>query len=440
MRIVIGWTDALIYLLIVGFLIWLWSFRKTDEWHLIRQRIIERPRYLVVLMILITYVLIGFLDTLHFKYNNQSHNVTSVLDVLFSPRNNQSEETYSAPFSTHALNPEIVKNPDGTIQEVFPKLQYAGQNLKNPQDKYKDIGHKIISGFTLGVLLTALVYGIFHGMYSLKYKQTKKKPEYGRMILTFWLTLGCIICLISIIAFLVPEYHILGTDKVGRDVFYLAVKSIRTGLVIGTVTMLVTLPFALLLGMWAGYFGGRVDDIIQYTYTTLSSVPGVLLIAAAMLSFQLFVQSDPDLRLVILCIILGVTSWTTLCRLLRGETLKLRESDFVQSAISLGTRPLKIIRRHIMPNLMHIVIITVILDFSGLVLAEAVLSYVGVGVDPTAYSWGNMINASRMEMGRDPVVWWSLFGALVLMFTLVFSGNIFADALQEALNPRRGDE
>lgn len=440
MRIVIGWTDALIYLLITGFLIWFWSFRKTDEWHLIRQRIIERPRYLVVLMILMVYALIGFLDTLHFKYKNQEYNITSVLDVLLSPRNHQTEETYSAPFALQALNPEIVKNPDGTIQEVFPKLQNAGQNLKSPQDKYRDIGNRIVSGSALGLLLTGLLYGIFWGIYSIKHKKIKKKSKYNKLIQTFWLTLGSIICLISIIAFLIPEYHILGTDKVGRDVFYLAVKSIRTGLVIGTVTMLVTLPFALLLGMWAGYFGGLVDDIIQYTYTTLSSVPGVLLIAAAMLSFQIFVQSDPDLRLVILCIILGVTSWTTLCRLLRGETLKLRESDFVQSAVSLGTRPLKIIRRHIMPNLMHIVIITVILDFSGLVLAEAVLSYVGVGVDPTSYSWGNMINASRMEMGRDPVVWWSLFGALILMFTLVFSANIFADALQEALNPRRGDE
>lgn len=233
-----------------------------------------------------------------------------------------------------------------------------------------------------------------------------------------------------------PAKHLFGTDKVGQDVLYMVLKSIRTGLIIGTITTLIMLPFALLFGMWAGYFRGWVDDIIQYIYTTLSSVPGVLLIAAAIVSLQAKVEENPDLRLIILCIILGVTSWTTLCRLIRGETLKLREAEFVQAAIVLGVRPFNLIRRHILPNLMHIVIITVILDFSTLVLAEAVLSYVGVGVDPTTFSFGNMINAARLEMARDPIIWWPLTFAFIFMFALVFAANIFSEALQEALNPR----
>lgn len=354
MNMVIFWTDALVYLLLMGLWVWLYFFRKTQEWRLILAHLKKRPYYLVALTILIVYGTIGLLDSIHFT-TSSDHAVRSVLDVALSPYDHVSEVTYSAPFATHSAVPQVIKTAEGRFSEVYPKLQY---------------------------------------------------------------------------------FHLLGTDKIGRDVFYLSIKSIRTGLVIGTVTTLVMLPFALLFGMWAGYFRGWLDDVIQYIYTTLSSVPGVLLIAGAMLSLQSKIEADPELRLLILCVILGVTSWTTLCRLLRGETLKLRGADFVQSAIALGVTPIKIIRRHIMPNLMHIVIITVALDFSALVLAEAVLSYVGVGVDPTAFSWGNMINAARLDMAREPIVWWSLSGALFFMFVLVFSANIFSDVLQAAFNPK----
>jgi peptide/nickel transport system permease protein len=242
------------------------------------------------------------------------------------------------------------------------------------------------------------------------------------------------------------KYHVFGTDKVGQDVMYQSLKSIRTGLVIGTLTTMVMLPFAVLLGIMAGYFRGWVDDIIQYVYTTLNSIPGVLLIAAAILTLQVFMQTHPemfdiiayraDMRLLFLCIILGITSWTGLCRLLRGETLKLSEVDYIQAASAFGVGHFRIISRHILPNVMHIVLISVVLDFSGLVLAEAVLSYVGVGVDPTMNSWGNMINAARLEMAREPVVWWSLLSAFVLMFVLVLAANLFSDAVRDAFDPR----
>ena len=95
-----------------------------------------------------------------------------------------------------------------------------------------------------------------------------------------------------------------------------------------------------------------------------------------------------------------------------------------------------ILGRHILPNVLHIVLIIVVLDFSGLVLAEAVLSYVGVGVDPSTISWGNMINGARLELAREPIVWWSLVAAFVFMFTLVLSANLFADAVRDAFDPR----
>jgi peptide/nickel transport system permease protein len=131
-----------------------------------------------------------------------------------------------------------------------------------------------------------------------------------------------------------------------------------------------------------------------------------------------------------------VTSWTGLCRLLRGETLKLRELEYIQAAQAFGVSDLRIIARHILPNLMHIVIIALVMDFSSLVLAEAVLSYVGIGVDPTMISFGTMINNARMELAREPMVWWSLAAAFVFMFILVLAANLLADAVRDAFDPR----
>src|SRR5690606_29171065 len=205
-------------------------------------------------------------------------------------------------------------------------------------------------------------------------------------------------------------------------------------------------PFALSLGIMAGYLKGWVDDIIQYIYTTLTSIPGVLLIAACVLMVQVFIDNNPDmfetgaeradLRLFLLCIILGVTGWAGLCRLLRAETLKLRELDYVLAARAFGASPARIMVRHLLPNVMHIVLITVVLEFSTLVLYEAVLSYLGVGVDPSMNSFGTMINLARLEMSRDPMIWWSLLSAFAFMLALVLSANLFADAVRDAFDPR----
>jgi peptide/nickel transport system permease protein len=114
----------------------------------------------------------------------------------------------------------------------------------------------------------------------------------------------------------------------------------------------------------------------------------------------------------------------------------LRELEYIQAAHAFGVSHWRIITRHILPNVMHIVLIATVMDFSGLVLAEAVLSYVGVGVDPSMISFGTMINAARLEMAREPMVWWALLAAFGFMFTLVLSANLFADAVQNALDPR----
>lgn len=247
-----------------------------------------------------------------------------------------------------------------------------------------------------------------------------------------------------------PGSHWLGTDKVGNDVLFTALKGVRTAIVIGAGTTLIIVPFAIFFGVVAGYYGGFIDDLVQYIYTTLASIPGVLLIVAFMLLFGttgfqggLITESQIDFgvfifndRLFWLALILGITSWTDLCRLIRGETLKLRELEYVQASKAFGVASPGIIYRHIVPNLMHLVLITFVLQFSGLVLAEAILSYIGIGVGPQMGSWGNMINTARLELSRDPVVWWNLLAAFVFMFGLVLPANIFGDAVRDALDPR----
>ncbi len=225
-----------------------------------------------------------------------------------------------------------------------------------------------------------------------------------------------------------PRTHLFGTDKVGNDVLYRALKGIRTGLIIGGFTTLIIVPFAIFFGIVAGYFGGWVDDAVQYLYSTLASIPSILLIVSFML---LFGQG-----LFNLCLIMGISSWTGLCRVLRGETLKLREQEYIQAAEAFGVNRVAIILKHLIPNLMHIVLIFAILRFSGLVLTEALLSYLQIGVEPTTGSWGNMINTARLELARDPIVWWNLTAAFVFMFGLVLPANLFGDAVRDALDPR----
>ena len=160
-------------------------------------------------------------------------------------------------------------------------------------------------------------------------------------------------------------YHLLGTDLTGNDVLYQSLKSIRTAFVIGTLATVATLPLAVTLGLLAGYFKGWVDELIQYIYTVLSSVPNVLLIAACVLMVQVFLDKNPDLfetgaeradlKLFLLCTVLGLTGWAGLCRLLRGETMKLRELEYVQAASAFGISHARIMARHIFPlSLIHI--------------------------------------------------------------------------------------
>ncbi len=464
---VVLWTDALIYLLILVML-GLGLYLRGKE-HIQRplQQIGRSKIGMVSLVVLLFFVLIGLLDSVHFKPTDDKKNeIISLLDDWATPLREHGEKTYSAPFATTLYSKEMMVLADGSMQWGYPRLEFGGRHLTDPEQRLPDILQKAGYGLAQGLGLTGLLFVIPMLIVPTLWRGNAGcvAPVVGRVSgsVTRHLSPRCvglryanpayavlfiIVPLTCTLIHLSAYYHVFGTDKVGEDVFYQAVKSIRTGLVIGTLTTLIMLPMAIIFGILAGFFRGWVDDIIQYIYTTLNSIPGVLLIAASILMVQVYMANHEadftsvivraDMRLLFLCMILGVTSWTGLCRLLRAETLKLREMEYVQAAHALGVKQGVILLRHILPNVMHIVLISVVLDFSSLVLAEAVLSYINIGVDPTSYSWGNMINGARLEMAREPIVWWSLSAAFVFMFVLVLAANLFADVVQNAFDPRR---
>jgi peptide/nickel transport system permease protein len=222
-----------------------------------------------------------------------------------------------------------------------------------------------------------------------------------------------------------PGTHVLGTDILGRDVLYLTLKGARVALLIGGLTSLIAIPLALLFGVGAGYFGGRFDDFVFFLISTLASMPGLLLLIALIMALGRDTFS--------VCVALGVTSWVGFSRISRAETLKLRELDYISAARALGVHEFRIVTRHILPNLAHLIVITFVLMFSGLVLSEVVLSWLGIGVDG---SWGQMIDGARNELSREPIIWWNIAAAGSALFGLILAVNIVGDGIRDVLDPR----
>ena len=461
-KLVILWTDALVFVLVAAAVLFAWYVRRHEHLLTPWRRVARSTSGMAALTILSFFIASGLLDSLHYRpalpdkgvQSVYAVEVLSVLDAVVGPLRTEKEKTYSAPLAAHLYAKETMELPGGRQVRDYPRLKFGGAHLEDPEaDRAVDIARRALYGAAAGAIVWLVAATLLCALIASRggthidaawHAIWRDKIEVRwRAIL---ITLGLVLLVFGSVVTLAAKYHVLGTDKVGQDVFYQALKSIRTGLVIGTLTTLVMLPFALLLGIMAGYFRGWIDDVIQYVYTTLSSIPSVLLIAAAVLMMQVYIETHSglfetvlaraDLRLLFLCIILGVTSWTGLCRLLRGEALKLREMEYIQAAHAFGVSHWRVITRHILPNVMHIVLIAIVMDFSGLVLAEAVLSYVGVGVDPSTISFGTMINSARLEMAREPMVWWSLAAAFCFMLVLVLSANLFADAVRDAFDPR----
>ncbi len=432
MSLTLLWTDIMVWILLFATVGWGFVISKSPQVQKQWRTIFKSSIALASSIVLLFYLFFALLDSVHFRIQSSDGykgKMITLLDMAFEHRVKDKERTYSAPFALNEYVKDISIDKNGnTIWQYRPlKYVHSGNILLNS-----------ILALVVGGVISFLLIWLHKSWRRDEKSEIPWRVAYG--------TLFFLITTFSWLYIMSFDYHVLGTDKVGGDVLYQSLKSIRTGVLIGVLTTLVMLPMAIALGVSAGFFRGWIDDIIQYIYTTLNSIPSVLLISATVLIMQVVMDNHPqwfettlersDLRLLFLVLILGVTSWTGLCRLLRAETLKISQIEFVTASKAFGVSRFNIIRRHIIPNLMHIILISVVLDFSGLVLAEAVLSYVGVGVDPTMYSWGNMINQARLEMAREPMVWWSLFSSFIFMFVLVLSANLFSDRIQVVLDPR----
>ena len=420
--------------------------RKNEFWKRSIKSIAKNRATMVSLLILLIYLSIAILDSIHFQIQSKKETgeIESLLDLILHKAKYEQEKTYSSPLAISSFLKENMVTADGKTMRGYPRLQYAGKHLVSSQDRNSDLLIRLSLGvawfiFFMLLFLALLALYIF---WKNKHHAEKKILNYLYQELSWLVIPGAVlIFLFSIFFQFYGEYHILGTDKAGFDIFYISMKSIRTGILIGTLTTFIVTPIAIVMGIFSGYLRGWVDDLIQYIYTTFESIPDILLIAAAMLIAETFTSSESSLehadrKFLYLCLILGITSWTNLCRLVRAETLKVRELEFVEASLSFGVNRFKVMLNHILPNVVHIVFIVLVLRFSNLILAEAVLSYVGIGVDSTIYSWGNMINQARFELAREPLIWWSLISAFLFMFTLVLPANIVADSVRDALDPK----
>ena len=462
-KFVLLWTDAAVWLLVAAGIVYafvvLRSPRLAVNW---RKVFLDAPA-LASSVVLGVCMVVTLLDSVHYRprlaatasaqeaaYDTRTR---SLLDAALWQLVESREATYSRPLAYVGFT-KTSETVDGQVQRIAPRLVHGGAHLADPaRDWAGDVARRGVIGLLTGALVMLLVSAgvvvVVARSRRAAWSATARSIARGegdmpwRAALATLLVIGM---LAGAFAAWGGLYHVLGTDKTGNDVLYQSLKSIRTAFVIGALSTVATLPLAVVLGIAAGYLRGWVDEAIQYFYTVLSSVPNVLLIAACVLMVQVFLDQHPeffetgaersDLKLFLLCAVLGITGWAGLCRLLRGETLKLRELEYVQAAKAFGVSDSRIMLRHIFPNVAHLMLIVTVLDFSSLVLYEAVLSYVGVGVDPSMNSFGGMINLARTEMSRDPLVWWSFAAAFGFMVTLVLAANLFADGVRDAFDPR----
>jgi peptide/nickel transport system permease protein len=227
----------------------------------------------------------------------------------------------------------------------------------------------------------------------------------------------------------VTSYHLLGTDDLGRDQFSRLLYAGQVSLSVGFLAAALSLSIGVTLGIFTGYFGGIADDITNWVIATLTSIPSLflLLIVAAVLS------PSPET----LILVLGLLGWTGTTRLVRGETLSLREREYTVSARAIGASSRRIMFSHILPNVFSVIVITLAIDIGALILAEAGLSFLGLGIKPPTPSWGNMLTKSQEFFTRGPFLVWP---PGIMIFLTVLCMYVIGDGVRDAFDPTTKDK
>jgi len=219
--------------------------------------------------------------------------------------------------------------------------------------------------------------------------------------------------------------HWMGTDALGRDVFARLVQGTRIAFRVGIITSMIAIPIGVLLGALGGYFGGKVDDIVVWLYSTFAAIPGLLFILA--------IAMVVGKGLLGVYLGIGLTMWVSVCRIVRAEVIKQRGLPYVTAARVLGYSHARVIFRHILPNVTHVIIVAFTLRFPASISTEVFMSFLGLGVQGEP-SWGVMINNARLRLWHG--VWWEMTFVTLAVLLIVLSFNLLGDALRDALDPR----
>ena len=220
------------------------------------------------------------------------------------------------------------------------------------------------------------------------------------------------------------RFFLLGTDNLGRDVALRLVQGTRIAFHVGIVTSLIAIPLGVLLGLLGGYFGGKVDSVVVWLCATVASMPGLLFV----LAISLVVGQG----LLGIYLGIGLTTWVGTCRTIRAEVMKHKNRAYVLAARTIGYSHARIMFRHILPNVAHIILIQFSIRFPSAVSTEVFISFLGIGVQGEP-SWGVMINNARLRLWQG--VWWEMFFTTAAIFTLVLVFNQLADTLRDRLDP-----
>lgn len=216
----------------------------------------------------------------------------------------------------------------------------------------------------------------------------------------------------------------LGTDNLGRSVAQRLAQGTRIAFYVGVLTSLIAIPVGVVLGLFGGYFGGKIDSVVVWLCATVASMPGLLFI----LAISLVVGKG----LMGVIVGIGLTTWVSTCRTIRAETMKHKDRAYVQAAKTLGYSSLRIMFRHILPNVAHVILIQLSIRFPSAVSTEVFISFLGIGVQGEP-SWGIMINNARTRLWQG--VWWEMTFTTIAIFVLVLVFNHLADTLRDRFDP-----